>query len=349
MTSQRPSSPGPLPAPASDSPRGALETGRGHDIAGRLHAAAVSYQESVRLAEALNEGRVLAEALRRLGVVQHRLGTGRLACDLCRQSHLEAVKLADPVLAGEALNALGGFHFEAGEIGAARAFFLEALSLAQTSAFLRGRVEQNLGILDSVQGRHEDASARYRAAIGAFREAGEETGCAIAYHNLGLNAFRRGQPTQAEEWFDRGLAVATRTGDVYLEGLCRLHRAEVSHARQQYAEAMRWAEAARASFERLGDRRAQSDAQKVIGKIFRDTGRAAQAEERLRAAVVLAVETGWILGKAEASRELARLHADLGRRGDALSLLHDARDVFQHLEALPDVEDVANRIAALAA
>jgi tetratricopeptide (TPR) repeat protein len=339
----------PSPAPSPDTPRGALDIGRAHDAAGRLLVAATSYHEAVRLAEAMADGRVLAEALRRLGVVQHRLGAERLARDLCRQSHLEALKLSDPVLAGEGLNALGGFHFEAGEIAAARGFFLEALALGESSASLSGRVEQNLGILDSVQGRHDDACRRYRAAVRLFEQAGEQGGCAIAYHNLGLTALRRGELAEAEGWLDRSLAIARRSGDVYLEGLCLVHRAEISHARREYPDAMRSAQAALEGFERLRDRRAQSDACKVLGKIHRDTGRPTQAEERLRTAVALAVETDWLLGKAEASRELARLQADLGRRHDALSLLSDARDLFQRLEAQPDVEDVVHRIAVLVA
>lgn len=39
--------------------------------------------------------------------------------------------------------------------------------------------------------------------------------------------------------------------------------------------------------------------------VYRETGRPALAESRLRSAIELAVSTGSVLGEAEASRELA--------------------------------------------
>jgi tetratricopeptide (TPR) repeat protein len=339
----------PPPGPGQRSARHSLQTGRTHDTAGRLDDAAVAYELCAREAEALGEREVLVEALRRLGVVRHRRADPTRGRELCGRSYREAVVLGDLILAGEALNALAAFEFEAGQMAAARSGFLSALALAGGSPALLGRIEQNLGIIDSVQGEHDGAFAHYRRALEAFRQIGDESGCAIASHNLGVTASRRGDLEEAERSLTKSAALAGQLGDYYLRGLCDLHRAEVCHARQQYVDALNRAEKALESFERLGDQRSISAAYRVIGKVLRDSGRLVLAEERLRTAMRLAVQSGWVLGQAEASRELGRLHQSNGKKQEALALFREAYDLFGRLAARLDIRDVAQRITELAA
>lgn len=330
--------------PAADS----LRAGRSHDVAGRLDAAAEAYEHAAELAATSGARTVLVEALRRLGVVRHRRSDLEGGRECCTKSYRESVALGDLLLAGEALNALAGFEFEAGHMAAARASYVNALALAGTSPTLLGRIEQNLGILDSVQGDHASAYAHYRRALEAFRQAGDESGTAIAHHNLGVTASRRGDWEEAERSLTKSAVLAGHCGDLYIGGLCQLHRAEVCHHRQHYSDALTRAEAALATFERLGDRRAMSDAYKIIGIILRDSGRLALAEDRLRKALELARESNWVLGQAEACRELGRLHAAHGRRQEALAHYRDAYDLFGRLAARLDLREVGQRISELA-
>jgi len=53
--------------------------------------------------------------------------------------------------------------------------------------------------------------------------------------------------------------------------------------------------------------------------VYRETGRAALAESRLRSAVELAVSAGSVLNEAEASREMALLYQAMGRNQEALT------------------------------
>jgi putative nucleotidyltransferase with HDIG domain len=309
--------------------------------------AVVAYESAVRVARGSGERAVLVEALRRLGVVHHRLGQAGPARELCERSYREALDFGDRVLAGEALNSLAGLDVEQGEITAARARYSEALTLAGSNAALRGRIEQNMGILTNIQGDNAGASLHYRRSLEAFELAGDERGAAIAYHNLGMAATQRGALGEAEESYGKSLEIAARVGDVYLEGLCHLNLGEVCHARQQYGDAMQRAERALATFEQIGARMDKSDAYRLIGMVFRDTGRPALADERLRAAAMIAVDTGWVLGQAEASRELARLYQETGRNQEALTLLNTAHGLFNRLDARVDLVDVARKMAQL--
>ncbi len=298
-------------------------------------------------AEFGGEDRLLAEAQRRLAVVRHRRGEREAATALCEQSLEVATEVGDAVLAGEALNTLAGFDFESGAMDLARERFYRALELGGASPELRGRIEQNLGILANIRGDHGEALAHYQQSLFAFQRTGDDHGCAIAYHNLGMVSADRAHWDEADEYFRRCLEITAAVGDVHLTGLGLLNRSEVQLARQRYADAKSDAEAALRIFDRLGTRLDKADAYKVIGRVYRETGQLALAEARLTAAIELAVSTDSALSEAEASRELALLYQAMGRNQDALRFLSAAHRLFGRLDARLDLVDVAGRVQRL--
>lgn len=318
-----------------------------HERAGRLTEALAGYEAAVAAAAAGGERTVLAEGLRRLGALHHHRGVASLARECCERSHQVALAGGDNVLAAEALNALGNMAFESGEMGRAEISYVEALRLGADSPALRGRVEQNLGILANVRGDLATATAHYRASLAAFREAGDDRGCALAWHNLGMAAADQGRWTEAEAHYAESRQVAEQIGDRHLQALCLLNGSEVHLAHQRYEAALGAVEGALRIFDQLGTSLDKADAYKVLGIVFRETGRPALAEARLRAAIELAVEHGSVLSEAEASRELALLFRDLGRNQEALRLLNGAHRLFTRLQAARDQVDVAARVASL--
>jgi len=305
------------------------------------------YATAVEQAATTGEAKLEAEALRRLAVLHHHRNEPELARELATRSFAIAREASDTVLAGEALNVLAGFAFESGSIEEARVQYLGAIELAGSDPALRGRIEQNLGILANIQGDHTRALGHYRRSLEAFESSGDEKGCAIAYHNLGMISSDRQLWDDADQYFRLSLAIARSAGDVHLEGLCLLNHAEVHIARQRYEEARTGAEAALSIFDRLGARLDKADAYKVVGVVYRETGRFALAEARLRAAAEQAAATGSVLSEAEASRELARLYQSMGRNQDALRLLSAAHRLFGRLDARLDLVDVASKVHRL--
>jgi putative nucleotidyltransferase with HDIG domain len=306
-----------------------------------------SYQAAIDRADRQGQRGIMAEALRRLGVVHHHGDKPALARELCQRSYQTATDIGDAVLAAEALNALAGFDFEGGLIEAARERFYRALELGGASADLRGRTEQNLGILANIQGSLAEALAHYQRSLSAFESIGNERGCAIAYHNLGMVSADRELWDDADRYFSRSLQMAKAIGDVHLQGLGLLNHAEVHLARQRYEQARGNAETALGIFDQLGSRLDKADAYKVIGRVYRETGRHALAESRLRSAVELAVSTGSILSEAEASRELALLYQSMGRNQEALRFLNAAHRLFGRLDARVDLVDVSTKVSRL--
>jgi putative nucleotidyltransferase with HDIG domain len=337
--------------PAVDTPQTAavtlLQRARELELAGSLAEAINSYEAAIAEAEMSGEARPRSEAQRRLAVVRHRRGERGAAIALCEQSLAVATDVGDTVLAGEALNTLAGFDFESGAMNQARERFYRALELGGSSPELRGRIEQNLGILANIRGDHAEALAHYQQSLYAFQRTGDDHGCAIAYHNLGMVSADRAKWDEADEYFRRSLEIAAAVGDVHLTGLGLLNRSEVQVARQRYSDAKADAEAALRIFDRLGARLDKADAYKVIGRVYREMGQLALAEARLTAAIELAVGTHSVLSEAEASRELALLYQAMGRNQDALRLLSAAHRLFGRLDARLDLVDVSGRVQRL--
>lgn len=327
-------------------PAAALQEARQHDRGGRHAEAMHGYQEAIDLCRP-GDGAIRAEALRRLGVIHHLRTEHARARALYEESLAASAALGDEPLMAEAVNALAGLALEAGDIPAARDGFQRALALAGGEPILVARIEQNLGILANIQGQLSAALDHYERSLAASRASGDDRSCAIAYHNLGMICSDRTLWDDAEAYFRESLAIAERLDDVHLQGLCLLNYSEVHVARQRYDAARSSAEAALAIFDRLGARLDKADAYKILGIVFRETGRPALAEARLRAAIELASGNRSVLSEAEASRELARLYQDMGRNQDALRLLNVAHRLFSRLDARVDLVDVAGKVLDL--
>ena len=331
-------------------PSARLDEARADERAGRIAEAQASYEAAASLAESAGDGPILAQALRHLAVLAHHRSEPETARALALRSHAIASGAGDTLLAAQALNTMGGFAFEGGEIDLARSRYDQALALAGTdrrSAALRARIEQNLGILANIEGNHAGALAHYGRALEACETNDDEPGSALALHNLGMVSADLGRYDEAAAYFRRSRSLAERLGDVHLQGLCLLNHAEVLIARGRYDEARDDVEAALVIFDRIDARLDKADAYRMLGMVFRETGRAALAESRLDAARDLAAATGSALSEAEACRELARLFRDQGRNQDALRMLNASYRLFRRLNARVDLVDVGGKVADL--
>src|SRR3954468_15482718 len=74
-----------------------LQQARAQERAGAMVEALQRYSAAIEAAEATGERGVLAEALRRLGVVHHHRNEGDLAGSLCQRSYETALAMGDSV------------------------------------------------------------------------------------------------------------------------------------------------------------------------------------------------------------------------------------------------------------
>ena len=328
---------------------GLVREARERERAGSIPEAIACYEAAIAAAERAGKRAVLAEALRRLAVVRHHRNESVTARALCTRSYAVAREAGHDLLAAEALNTQGCLDLSAGALAEARQDFVRAVELARDNRELGARVEQNLGVLANIQGDFEEALVRYRRSLDAYQAARDEHGCAIVYHNLGMTSTDRGELEQADRYFQQCFEIARRTGDANLQGLCLVNHAEVHLTRGRFNDAHRAAEAGLALFDRLDAWSEKAEAYRMLGMVYRETGRTALAESRLRSAIELSVSAGSPLNEAEASRELAILYQGMGRNQEALSLLNAAHRLFRRLDARVDLVHVDGKMAELEA
>ena len=320
---------------------------RREEESGSLAAAVNRYGAAIAVASDDQELAVLAEALRRLAVILHQRDQTDRAWALCHQSYQVACELGSDVLAAEALNTIGGLHLSSGALEEARRAFLKAIRLGNPSRELRARAEQNLGILANIQGDLEEALTWYQRSLEAYRDCGDDHGRAIAYHNLGIISVDAGSTAWAGKYFEEALELADRTGDVFLQGICLVSRAELDVGRQRFESARELAEEALTRFDQIGAGGAKADAYRVLGMMFRESGRPVQAEARLRTAVALAAASHSALNEAEALHELALLYQATARDQAALRALHAAYGLYKRLQARAELVRVGGKVTEI--
>ncbi len=324
-----------------------LHAAQGLERAGRFDEALHQYEAAVSVAEATQESRVLAEALRRLAVLRYLRNEPDAARALCHQSARVAFGADNEVLAAEAFNTLASVDLQTGAMELARENYQRALGLGGHDRELTARVEQNLGVLANIQGALDDAWTHYRRSLAAYAAAGNVHGRAIAYHNLAMVSMDQGRWGDAENYFTRSREIAESTGDLHLQGLCLVNQAELDVELQRYEQSRAGAEKAIDLFTRLGVLALKATAYRVIGMVYRETGRPALAESRLRTAMEMATEARSLLAQGEVARELAVLCQTSGRNQEALTLLNTAYRLFGQIDARVDLVNVTGKVALL--
>lgn len=318
------------------SPAAWVQEGAAHQAAGRLNEAATCYAMAVDADHAPADQRHRVDARRRLGIVHHLRGENVAAHRYCEQSRDQAMALGLMSLAGEAIMAMANMAAEQGRMDEARATYGEALATAPGDVSLTARIEQNLGILENVQGNPAVALAHHRRALAAYEAAGNVLGRAMVHHNIGMIRADQHDWIAAHGSYQEASALARQVGCWHLEGLCMLNHAEVDLAHERYEEVRRQAEAAAKIFDRLGARADEAGAFRMLGTALRFLKRPTLAESRLRSAVEMAASAGSMLGEAESCRDLALLYAETDRRGEALDLVNRALSLFDCLGAIRD-------------
>lgn len=320
-----------------------LREARAHDRAGKVTEAVKAYDAVILVGHEGGELEIVAEAYRHLSVLNHRRDQPLLARSLCQASHRLATQLGNSLLLAQALNVRAGMALEVGEMDEARELYQQALGTGARDPALIAQIEQNLGIMHNIEGDYKTALVHYEHSLHAYELAADQNGCAVAHHNMGMVHADRKLWDAADEHFRQSYAIAQQTDDLRLQGLCLLNHAEVHVARGLYDDAKTNVETALRLFDRIEAELDKADAYRILGVVYRETGRPVLAEARLQTALELARRTGSVLSEAEATREMAVLCQEQNRNLQALTLLHAAYQLFTRLHAETDAGDVTGK------
>jgi tetratricopeptide (TPR) repeat protein len=243
--------------------------------------------------------------------------------------------LGERAIEVRALNVYGAIALESGGIDEARGFFMRAQAKAMKHGDLAtvGRCANNLGIVADMEGDYGRAVGAYTMAIAAYQKAGFERGAVESQHNLGVTHRDRGDLAQAMQAADRAVRDAEALGDTLLKAQALAGRAEIRVACQEPDIAIREAELALALHRELGDVVRESEDLRILAGALASAGESEKAEDTFRDVIQRATEHARPLLVATAQRDLAHLLSRVNRHGEALELLHAARQTFERLGA----------------
>ena len=259
----------------------------------------------------------LADVLRWKGSILRDRGSHSAAGELFSQSLAVADAIGYRSGRAHALNCLGTIAHYRGDLSAAERWYGESARLAHRLADRRlaALVQVNLGVIAAVQERADEAVAHFRLALAAFEQ--EEQGDAVIWvlNNLGLLYIRENSFVRAGEVLERGLTVATTTGDLASEAVIQENRALLFLATGKIEDANRAALRAHEIAERRRDNTRRAAAIRLLARIER-------ARDQSPKHVVTLLER---------ALALCEMGEDVQLRAEILLELGDAcRDIDEH-------------------
>ncbi len=278
------------------------------------------------------------EGLFRLGRVEWRQGRYDSALDWYERARAMARegRLAD--LEARAENGVGAVHYSRGEYAQARASYQLAMERTGDPVLI-GQLMLNLGVIDNIEGKLENALWHYLRARALFRDNGDRSREALALHNLGMVYADSAEWEAAGDAYEQCLGLCEFLGNRPMIAKVLLNQAEVLVAQQAFDRAVRNCEISMSISIEVGDEVERGEAYRWLGYTHRMAGHAVEAERALVEAARVAQRFRVKLLEAEASRELWELKKTTGD-GEAPRWRDRALGLFRELGAQREIDAI---------
>jgi DNA-binding SARP family transcriptional activator/tetratricopeptide (TPR) repeat protein len=130
-----------------------------------------------------------------------------------------------------------------------------------------------LGLVDSRQGRHQQAAGHFETALTLCRQTGDRTGEIRALVNLGLAGLRTGRHQQAADHLQEALALCREAGDLTPRGYALTTLGLLRTGEGRYQQAADYHQQALTLFRQVGDRSGEANTLNGLGELFLAVGR----------------------------------------------------------------------------
>jgi len=300
-------------------------------------------QESMRMAQRLDEVTVLARAYNLLGHLTRLLGQSAMAIEDFQAAFELYERTGD--IQGQAIaqNQIANAYFDTGQwrpaadnYGRARAAF-DLLGDVYNRAF----VDNNLGGIALNQGRLDEALDYYQSALVSLeRIGGSEYVLGALHNNLGAAFIRRGEIDVAREHLRASSACFEQAHSRDFLAELQRHFAEAALASGDLGDAENHAQQALQLAHELTMRGEEGNTLRVLGEISLAQHHWDEAEQWLRAGLAILESTKDAYEAARTRLALARVDLTLGRRETAWAALEQCLDVFTRLSAQLDLAAV---------
>ena len=319
-----------------------IENARDAERVGQRVLARAYYEEALRTLASADELPTATTILRWIGGI-HFADSNHDAAEDCVAAAIAAAEASgDDVAIGYAVNMLGMFRWQQGELDDAVQLYTDARQYAIRTgdAKLAAVTAQNLGVIANVRGDYTTALHFHHASLADYRAMGLVRDVCVALNNLGMAYTDAERWEEAERSYREAVDLVRDLGDVALRVEVEVNVVAMWVARGDIPRARDAADATMTLASQLGDVHIPGAAYRLVAVIARESGDLPRAESMLQRAAEIASARQDLLLLAETSREQAEVHRRQGRNRETLQALNRAHQLFTQLRARRDLPDV---------
>jgi CHAT domain-containing protein/tetratricopeptide (TPR) repeat protein len=285
-----------------------------------------AFQKAQEISRPIDEGRLEAEALMRIGECLASLSDNQSALNYFKQALAKWLLIGDLRGQSETVDDIGGAYFNLGDRMQALKYLNDSLELSRQASLtlVTARVLNDLGVVVLATGDHKKALDYLHQSLGLFETLGDQRqrgetliSIGVSYQGLGMqdraiDAFGQATPF-IHAYHDRSAEA------ILLNNLAKSYSAigEKQNALDRYREAL-------PIEQEVGDRQGEGDTLSNIGKIYEDFGDLATSGEYYQKSLEVALLIKDLQLEMVAQVHLASIAEESGGSLRALELLSQA-------------------------
>lgn len=175
---------------------------------------------------------------------------------------------------------------------------------------VRGRIQDNLGIICQKLGEHEIAREYFEEALGERLGAGDSINVAYSYTNLGRLLMRQGLLNDAERMANQAISILRTMPPSALKATSQLLAGQIALKLRKYESAISYVQASLALNRQMQNSRGEAMCEGILAKTYLEWGDVTSSREHAEIAQALNVEMG-SEDQAPRIREILRKIEDL--------------------------------------
>ena len=287
--------------------------------------------------------------LNRLGFLYGSLGNQDKALDRYQQSLRMAKALDDRAGEGVALNNLSTIYQRRGEYDDARRYLEEALAIQRASGDRAGEgaALYNLSQIYQDRGDYDAALRNLTESLDLFRALGDRAGEGVALNSLATIYHARGDRDAALRYLKEALDIQRAIGDRAGEGVTLNNLSQIHGARGDRDTALRYLEESLAIRRAIGDRAGEGATLNNLSQIYKARGDYGTALRYLEQSLALRRAIDDRAGLCSTLFNMGQIHLKRGERQQGFACWIEAYKTAKKIglaEALTHLERLAKQL-----
>jgi len=243
-------------------------------------------------------------------------------------------------------NLLGTIYGDLGDVKTAIENFESALSktLNEPDYALKGKIEINLGIVNSIKGKSDEALGYFKRALLNHEKISDTKRIAEIHQNIGMVYTKKNEFDSAIKKFDESLAFAIESNYLQTIGVIYLSKAFVYSQLSDYSLSTAFADKAMEVAYKLNDKLTIAEVYKIKGVIQKNLKNYLLSENYLLTSLRLNIDAGNQLNQAETHHELGLLYKEMNDSKKSKENFNLALEYFKKINAEPEIRNLESLI-----